>query len=64
MSTVNGLSWQEIWRSDVVGEQTFDQQLVKEVNGAYEVLVKFALQGKASADDAQLLKSSSRPRRC
>ncbi len=56
VSTVNGLSWQEIWRGDSLGEQTLDRQLVQEVNGAYEVLVKFTLRGKASADDAQLRK--------
>ncbi len=43
VSTVNGLSWQEIWRGDSVGKQTLDRQLVKEVNGAYEVLVKVSL---------------------
>src|SRR5207302_10843498 len=30
VSTVNGLVCKEIWRSDQVGEQTFDRQLVKE----------------------------------
>ena len=54
LSTVNGLAWQEIWRSDSPGEQTLDRQLVAEVNGAYEVLVKFSLPGKAGAADAQL----------
>ena len=49
-----GLVWKEIWRSDQVGEQTFDRQLVKEVNGAYEVLVKISLLGKKTAADAQL----------
>src|SRR5205814_1170715 len=42
VSTVNGLSWREVWRGDSNGEQTIDQRLVKEVNGAYEVLVKFS----------------------
>jgi hypothetical protein len=42
VSTANGLSWCEVWRGDANGEQTIDQQLVKEVNGAYEVLVKFS----------------------
>ena len=54
VSTVNGLVWKEIWRSDRVGEQTFDRQLVKEVNGAYAVLVKVSLLGKTTAADAQL----------
>ena len=54
VSTVNGLSWREVWRGAGTGEQTFDRQLVREVNGAYEVLVKVTLQGQARATDAQL----------
>src|SRR5205814_8691570 len=54
VSTVNGLVWREIWRSDQVGEQSFDLQLVKEINGAYEALVKVSLLGGTRAADAQL----------
>ncbi|PYK99977.1 MAG: hypothetical protein DME19_06645 [Verrucomicrobia bacterium] len=54
VSTVNGLVWREIWRSDQVGEQSFDRQLVKEINGAYEALVKVSLLGGTRAADAQL----------
>ncbi len=54
VSTVNGLLWREIWRSDAIGEQTLDQQFVKELNGAYEVLVKVALLGEERDIDAQL----------
>lgn len=42
VSTCNGLSWQPVWQGAVSGEQIVEQQLVKEVNGAYEVLVKIS----------------------
>jgi hypothetical protein len=42
VSTCNGLSWQQVWQGNPVGEQTIEQRVVKEVNGAYEVLVKIA----------------------
>lgn len=67
ISTVNGLSWREVWRSDAVGEQPFDQQLVKEVNGAYEVLVKVSLAGAAELREIEfetttMLNSKTQPK--
>jgi hypothetical protein len=54
ISTTNGLAWQEVFRSTATGEQPVELKLRDEVNGAYEVLVKVQLQGKAAAADAQL----------
>ena len=54
VSTVNGLSWREVWRSEATGEQTLDRRLIDEVQGAYEVLVKVSLLGRARAGDARL----------
>lgn len=54
VSTVNGLSWLEIWRSDATGDPWLDRRLVAEVQGAYEILVKVSLLGRADAGDARL----------
>lgn len=54
ISTVNGLKWREIWRNDRTGETPLDLNLVKEINGAYEVLVKVTLLSHMAATDAQL----------
>ena len=54
VSTHNGLAWQEIWNLDQTGEEILDRKLIAEVNGAYEVLVKISLLGKAKSADAQL----------
>jgi len=40
ISTLNGLSWQEVWRGN---EPSIDRTLLKEVNGAYEVLVRVSV---------------------
>src|SRR5207302_5457059 len=54
VSTVNGLVWKEVWKSDRVGEQAIDLKLVNEVNGSYEVLVKISLAASTKAADVQL----------
>jgi hypothetical protein len=54
VSTVNGLAWKEVWRNEQTGETPLDLKLVEEVNGAYEVLVRFSLSGQAKAADACL----------
>jgi hypothetical protein len=54
ISTVNGLAWKTVWQNGETGETPLDLQLVDEVNGAYEVLVKISLLGKTNAADAQL----------
>lgn len=54
ISTVNGLVWREVWHNEQTGETPVDLKLINEANGAYEVLVKVSLLGKAKASDAQL----------
>ncbi|MBI5387157.1 MAG: hypothetical protein HZA90_21015 [Verrucomicrobia bacterium] len=54
VSTVNGRAWKTVWQHEQTGETPLDLQLLNEVSGAYEVLVKVSLLGKASAGDAQL----------
>jgi hypothetical protein len=54
VSTANGQVWKSVWQTKEKGETPLDLQLVDEVNGAYEVLVKVALLGQGSAADAQL----------
>ena len=55
ISTTNGLTWKEVWKGEqAVGDVPLDSRLGQEVNGAYEVLVKVSLLGKASPADACL----------
>lgn len=54
VSTVNGRVWKTVWENEGTGGARFDLQLVDEVNGAYEVLVKVSLLGQRDAADARL----------
>jgi len=54
ISTTNGLSWKQVWNNDKTGLTPINLNLVNEVNGSYEVLVKVALIGNASPSDASL----------
>jgi hypothetical protein len=54
VSTTNGLQWKEIWKADQTGELPVELKLIDAVNGAYDVLVKVSLLGKAGASDARL----------
>ena len=54
ISTTNGLTWKEVWKGEGVGDVPLDLALGQEVNGAYDVLVKVSLMGKANAADACL----------
>lgn len=54
ISTTNGLQWKEVWKSDKTGEVAAEVQLIAEVSGSYEVLVKVELLAKNAADDAVL----------
>ena len=53
ISTDNGLNWKPVFKSDA-SNASLSASLRSEVNGAYDVLVKITLLGKASASDAQL----------
>src|SRR5258706_5379348 len=54
VSTINGLAWKDVWRSDRLGEQPVELQLLDEVNGAYELLVKVSLFARDQPADVQL----------
>lgn len=54
ISTTNGRQWKEVWKSDKTGRAAVHRQLIDEVNGAYEVLVRVRLLGKGAASDARL----------
>jgi hypothetical protein len=54
MSTNNGLAWKRLWQADRTGEVPATIRLRDEVNGAYEVLLRVELLGKASPADAAL----------
>jgi len=54
ISTTNGLTWNEVWKNGEVGDTAVNLALGKEVNGAYEVLVKVSLMGKDNPADVCL----------
>jgi len=54
VSTTNGLEWKEVWQAETTGEIPVDLRLVEPVNGAYDVLVRVTLMGRASPSDARL----------
>ena len=54
VSKTNGLAWTTIWANKQLGESTVDLELVDEVNGAYEVLIRVALMSSRKPEDACL----------
>ena len=54
VSITNGLRWKEVFSADKTGPGKAEVKLVEPVNGAYEVLVKAQLMGKAAPADAVL----------
>jgi len=54
VSTTNGLTWKQVWNNDKIGTTPVSLNLIGEVNGSYEVLVKVTLKGNASPSDACL----------
>nr|NIP27375.1 discoidin domain-containing protein [Phycisphaerae bacterium]NIR67763.1 discoidin domain-containing protein [candidate division Zixibacteria bacterium]NIP51756.1 discoidin domain-containing protein [Phycisphaerae bacterium]NIS53453.1 discoidin domain-containing protein [Phycisphaerae bacterium]NIU10935.1 discoidin domain-containing protein [Phycisphaerae bacterium] len=54
ISTTNGLTWKQVWNNDKTGEIPISLNLVNEVNGSYEVLVKVTLKANTSPSDACL----------
>jgi len=54
ISTTNGLTWKQVWNNKKTGESTVDLELVDEVNGAYEVLIRVALMSSRKPEDACL----------
>src|ERR1051325_10196960 len=54
VSTSNGLSWTNVWKSNQSGEQEIDLKLIEAVNGSYEVLLQVALMAQAAPADISL----------
>jgi hypothetical protein len=54
ISTTNGLVWKEVWTNPKLGESAVNLELVDEVSGAYEVLVRVSLLGKDDPRDSCL----------
>lgn len=54
VSTTNGLRWQEVWKAEGTGRVEANLDLLNEVNGAYEILVKAVLQAGEDPEDARL----------
>jgi hypothetical protein len=54
ISTTNGLSWKQVWNNDKTGTTNMNLNLINEVNGSYEVLVKVTLMANAEPSDASL----------
>jgi hypothetical protein len=54
ISTNNGLKWKEVWAGDATGDAQAKADLLGEVNGAYEILVKVSLLAKEDPADAVL----------
>ena len=51
VSTTNGLAWKEVWKADATGDLAAEVNLLGEVSGAYEVLIRVdLLAGSAPAD--------------
>src|SRR5207244_3272513 len=46
ISTTNGLKWKEVWTCDPTSDAEAKVDLLSDVNGSYEVLVKVSLQAK------------------
>lgn len=54
VSTDNGLHWKDVWQDRATGETTAEAELVNEVSGAYETLIRISLRTKQSPADACL----------
>ena len=54
VSTTNGLTWSTVWTNEKLGESVCNLELVNEVNGAYEVLVRVTLMGSRKPEYACL----------
>ena len=54
VSADNGLHWKEVWQHGATGDTTAEADLVDEVSGAYETLIRISLQAKQLPADASL----------
>jgi hypothetical protein len=54
VSTTNGIRWREVWNADATGDLVAHLDLVDDVNGTYEILVRIALLAAGEPADARL----------
>jgi hypothetical protein len=54
VSTTNGLRWREVWKAEETGALVANVNLVDEVNGAYEILLRVELLAAGRPADARL----------
>src|SRR5205807_1973355 len=54
VSSNNGLTWKDVWTASNIGDVPAEVKLMKDVNGAYEVLIKVKLKAKVSPAHARL----------
>ena len=54
VSTDNGLSWTRVWQAAETGEVQARVELIDEVSGAYEILLRITLQAAAAVADVRL----------
>lgn len=54
ISTTNGLRWQEVWKAEKTGRIRADVELLQEVQGAYEILVKAVLRAAEDPEAVRL----------
>jgi hypothetical protein len=54
ISTTNGMYWRQVWTNTQLGETPAEINLVDEVNGSYEVLIRVELTSTAKPADASL----------
>ncbi|UCG47814.1 MAG: hypothetical protein JSU94_20345 [Phycisphaerales bacterium] len=54
VSTTNGLTWTNVWTAEKLADTTAELNLIDQVSGAYEVLVRVTLLGARRPEDACL----------
>jgi hypothetical protein len=54
ISTTQGATWKEVWKTSRPGENTADFQIVNEVNGVYDFLVRVTFSPAKNPADTQL----------
>ena len=62
VSTTNGLTWTPVWQAGETGNVRAQLDLIGEVSGAYEILVRVTLQAATAAENARLNSLQITPR--
>lgn len=54
VSVNNGLTWKDVWTAEKTGKIPVMLDLLEEVNGAYEILIRITMTAKSSSGDVTL----------